>query len=268
MRRRWIAGAALVTAGVAAFVAGRSTLSARADACRGGEARIAAVWGSGGREAALARLAGLGDYGRSVQPRLETQLQEHQTRWAAGYRNACLAHSQGVQSDALLDRRMACLERDRAAMTSMAELVQTADASALPGLVLAARALPDPDACEDIDSLLTNVEPPPTSIAPRVAEIRARLAGARVQLNAGRYRQARAVAEQAVTETRALAYAPLLAEALLLAGHATMSTDERDRRRRPAHRGVHAGVSGGRSDAGGGGLGAPRLGARNIGGGR
>jgi eukaryotic-like serine/threonine-protein kinase len=227
VRQRWLAGAALAAAGVAAFVAGRSTLSARADACRGGEARIAEVWGSGGRQAALSRLAGLGDYGRSVQPRLETQLQDHQTRWAAGYRNACVAHQQGVQSGALLDRRMACLERDRAALTSMAELVQTADASALPGLVLAARALPDPDACGDLDSLLTNVEPPATAIAPRVAEIRSRLAGARVQLSAGRYRQARAIAEQAVAETRTLGYAPLLAEALLLAGHATMATDDR-----------------------------------------
>jgi len=227
VRQRWLAGAALAAAGVAAFVAGRSTLSARADACRGGEARIAEVWGTGGRAAALGRLAGLGDYGRSVQPRLETQLQDHQTRWAAGYRNACVAHQQGAQSDALLDRRMACLERDRAAMTSMAELVHTADASALPGLVLAARALPDPAACEDLDSLLTNVEPPATAIAPRVADIRKRLAGARVQLSAGRYRQARAVAEQAVAETRTLGYVPLLAEALLLVGHATMATDDR-----------------------------------------
>ena len=265
VRQRWFAGAALAAAGVAAFVAGRSTLTARADACRGGEARIAEVWGSGGREAALARLAGLGDYGRSVQPRLETQLQDHQTRWAAGYRNACLAHQQGVQSGALLDRRMACLERDRAAMTSMAELVQTADASALPGLVLAARALPDPAACEDLDSLLTNVEPPATAIAPRVAEIRERLAGARVQLSAGRYRQARAIAEQAVAETRTLGYAPLLAEALLLAGHATMATDERIAAATPLDRGIHVGVPGGRSDAGGGGVGAARMGARSIG---
>jgi tetratricopeptide (TPR) repeat protein len=75
--------------------------------------------------------------------------------------------------------------------------------------------------------LLTNVEPPATVIAPRVAEIRARLAGARVQLSAGRYRQARAIAEQAVAETRTLGYAPLLAEALLLAGHAAIAMDER-----------------------------------------
>jgi tetratricopeptide (TPR) repeat protein len=228
VRRRWLAGAAVAAAGVAAFVAGRSTLSARAEACGGGEARIASVWGSGGgRVAALARLSTLGDYGRSVQPRLEAQLREHESRWAAGYRNACEAHAQGVQSGDLLDRRMACLERDRAALTSMAELVQGADAKALPGLVLAAHALPDPNACEDLDSLLTNVEPPPAAIAGRVAETRARLAGARVQLAAGRYSQARAVAQQAVAEVRKLNYPPLLAEALLLAGHATMAMDER-----------------------------------------
>ena len=223
VRRRWVMGAALAAAGVAAFVAGRSTLSARANTCGGGEVRIASVWGGAGRQAALARLAGLDDYGRSVQPRLEAQLREHEARWAAGYRNACEAHRHGAQSGALLDRRMACLERDRAALTSMAELVQTADAKALPGLVLAARSLPDPDACEDLASLLTNVDPPATAIAARVGEIRSRLAGARVQLAAGRYTQARGVAEQAVAEVRKLDYPPLLAEALLVAGHATMA---------------------------------------------
>ena len=73
LRRKWIAGAAVAAAGIAAFVSGRASFDARAAACNGGEAQIAAVWGGEGRAAALARLAGLGDYGRSVQPRLETR---------------------------------------------------------------------------------------------------------------------------------------------------------------------------------------------------
>jgi tetratricopeptide (TPR) repeat protein len=226
-RRKWTTIAVLAVGGVVTFVAGRSTLTDRAASCSGGDARIAGAWGGEERAGALARIASLNEYGRSVQSRLEAQLRDYEQRWVVGYRNACLAHSQGAQSDALLDRRMACLERGRAALTSVAEVVRTTDANGLPNLVLAARALPDPDACGDLDSLLTNVEPPATAIAPRVAEVRARLAAARIQLAAGRQRQARAVAEEATADARKLGYPPLLAEALLVAGHATMAMDDR-----------------------------------------
>jgi tetratricopeptide (TPR) repeat protein/predicted Ser/Thr protein kinase len=227
VRRRRITAGVLVAAGAVAFVAGRSSLASRAAACNAGEARLAAVWGSGGRAEALARLTGLGDYGRSLQPRLEHQLGDHARRWTGGYRDACLAHDHGVQSGALLDRRMACLERGRAALTALAELVRAADAKALPNLVTATQALPDPDGCGDIGSLLANAEPPPTAISARVADLRGRIAAARIQIAAGRQKQARAIAEQAVSEARGLGYRPLLAETLLVQGHATMGTDDR-----------------------------------------
>jgi tetratricopeptide (TPR) repeat protein/predicted Ser/Thr protein kinase len=226
-RRRRITGAVLAVAGVVAFVAGRSTQASRAEACNAGEARLTAVWGDGGRAPALARIGGLSDYGRSVQPRLERQLAEHAQRWAGGYRDACQARAHGVQSDALVDRRMACLERGRAALTAVADLVRTADAKALPDLVTAAQALPDPDGCGDLQSLLANAEPPPAAISARVAELRNRIAAARVQIAAGRLKEARAIAEQVATEARGLGYRPLLAETLLVEGHATMMIDDR-----------------------------------------
>jgi eukaryotic-like serine/threonine-protein kinase len=225
--RRRVAAAALVVASVVAFAAGRSSLASRAAACNAGGTRLAAVWGPDGRAAALARLAGMGEYGRSLQPRLEHQLAEHARRWTGGYRDACLAHDHGVQSDALLDRRMACLERGRAALTAVVDLVRGADAKALPDLVQATQALPDPDACGDLGSLLANVEPPPGAISARVTELRGRNAAAGVQIAAGRNKQARALAEDAVAEARGLGYRPLLAETLLVQGHATMGTDDR-----------------------------------------
>ncbi|HEY7371954.1 MAG TPA: serine/threonine-protein kinase [Polyangia bacterium] len=227
VRRRRITGAVLAVAGVVAFVAGRSTQASRAEACNAGEARLAAVWGDGGRAPALARIGGLSDYGRSVQPRLERQLAEHAQRWAGGYRDACLAHAHGVQSDALMDRRMACLERGRAALTAVADLVRTADAKALPDLVTAAQALPDPDGCGDLQSLLANAEPPPAAISARVAELRGRMSAARVQIAAGKNEEARAIADAVAMEARSLGYRPLLAETLLVLGHATMGMEDR-----------------------------------------
>ena len=225
VRRRRITAAALMVAGVVAFAAGRSSLASRAATCNAGGPRLAAVWGADGRGAALARLAGMGDYGRSLQPRLEQQLADHARRWTGGYRDACLAR--GVQSDALVDRRMACLERGRAALTALVDVVRTTDAKALPNLVKASQALPDPDGCADLGALLANAEPPPAAIAARVADIRGRIAAARVQIAAGRQKEARAIAEQAVAEARGLAYRPLLGETLLVLGHAMMGTEER-----------------------------------------
>ncbi|XXY49879.1 serine/threonine-protein kinase [Sorangium sp. So ce269] len=224
--RRRAAVAALGLGGVAAFFAGRARPAAPGEVCTGGEAELAAAWSPEARAAALARIAGLGPYGRGLAPRLQEALQDHAARWAAGHREACLAHRRGAQSGALLDRRMACLERGRAALAAVAEIATPADAAALPDVVLAVRALPDPASCADLDALLAGVEPPPPALSARVAELRGKLERARVQIAAGRSSEARAVAAPCVAEARALGYRPLLADALLVEGQAAMEMDE------------------------------------------
>jgi len=226
IKRRWVTAAVLTGGIAAAFAVGRSTPDTRAAACARGGDLVASVWGDAGRDAALARIGGLSDYGRSVRLRLDGQLSDHARRWADGYKDACLARG-GAQSQDLVDRRMACLERGRAALKSVAGLVQTADQHNLPGLVLAARELPDPDSCGDLDSLISSVEPPPRAIAARVAEVRGQLAAARIELAAGRHAQARALAVRLTGEARAIGYQPLVAEALLVEGHQLLSTDDR-----------------------------------------
>jgi tetratricopeptide (TPR) repeat protein len=226
VRRRWITAAVLAAGVAAAFVAGRAAPDTRAAACARGGELLASVWGDAGRDAALDRIGGFSNYGRSVRERLAGQLREHAGRWADGYKDACLARG-GAQSHDLVDRRMACLERGRAALKSVAGLVQTADQNNLPGLLLAARELPDPDGCGDLESLITSVEPPARAIAARVAEVRGQLAATRMELAAGRNAQARASAEQVVQQARKLGYQPLVAEALLIQGRAIMSMDDR-----------------------------------------
>jgi predicted Ser/Thr protein kinase/tetratricopeptide (TPR) repeat protein len=222
MRRRRVALAALALLGAGAFVAGRESLGRGADACGGGDAELAAAWAPAARASSLARMASVGPYGRALAQRLEQTLQEHAHRWTAEHRDACVAHRRGVQSDALFDRRMACLARGRAALTAVAEIVDRADANHLPEVALAARALPDPAGCSDVNALVSNVEPPPPSLSARVAQMRDALARARVQIAAGRFADARAAAHRNVADARALGYRPLLAEALLVEGHAKM----------------------------------------------
>jgi len=227
IRRRWVVAGLSVGGAAVAVAVGSSMLAARETICEGGEDRLAAVWGRGGREAALDRVAKISPYGSSLRPRLERALVKHARGWAAGYREACLAGTRSLQSPALVDRRMACLDRGRTALTSVANIVNTATADDVSDLILAVQALPQPDACSDLSAVLAEAEPPPAGTAPRVEELRRQIEDARIQIAAGRARQVRELTEGTVSAARALEYKPLLSEALLVRGRALMDADER-----------------------------------------
>jgi len=219
-----VGAVALVGAGAGASL---SIAPPAADPCTGGEARVTAAWPRAARRAAIERVAGLG--GDTLARRLDGDVGAFATRWVAGYRDACLAHDRGAQSAELLDRRMVCLERGRAGLGAVADVVARADASTLPQIPLAVQALPDPAACDDAEALLAAVPLPPRAQAARAAPIRAAVERALVRVAAGRLAEAQAEATTAVADARALGYAPLLARALLAEGRAVMGTAERER---------------------------------------
>ena len=107
-------------------------------------------------------------------------------------------------------------------LSEVAELTDRADALTLPELGRAVRALPDPSECSNLDALVSDVKLPPPELGQRVADVRAKLGRARIDIAAGRLSQAGAAAEVCVGQARALQYPPLLAEALLALGHARM----------------------------------------------
>jgi predicted Ser/Thr protein kinase len=232
-RRLWGITAATAIAlvlgvGAIAFVAGARRAAERVAPCGGAEAKLAATFGTDARTAAFARIAGINAYGRTLPSTLGPALADHAARWSAGYRDACLAHRSGAQSDALLDRRMACLERGRAALGAVADVVEHADADALPGVVQAVRALPDPAECADLDGLLSDLPPPPPSIADEVARLRGELEAARVEIAADRLVEGETQAAHVVARARILGYRPLAARALLTHGVGMMQGDEFD----------------------------------------
>jgi tetratricopeptide (TPR) repeat protein/predicted Ser/Thr protein kinase len=218
-----------VVAGVSmAFVIGRASLLAPDEACSGGAQAIASAWEPRAQQSALARISALSPYGREIATRIAPRLGEYSVRWADDHRDACLAHRRGEQSEALLDHRMACLDRGRAALHALAEIATAAgEPRAVPGVARAASELPDPDACADVRALTSNVEPPPPAQTGPIAAADEQIARARVQLAAGNADIARNVATAAVTAARTIAYRPLLAEALLMEGHALMATGDR-----------------------------------------
>jgi tetratricopeptide (TPR) repeat protein/predicted Ser/Thr protein kinase len=229
-RRRAIAsavGIALVGVAAVAFLVGRGRSSQLVEICGGGDREIAAAWTRDARVAQLAKIASLSTYGHELAPQLEQQLAEYQTHWLANHRDACMAHRAGLQSDVLLDRRMACLDQSRAGLAAFAEIAAAATPGNLPDIALAIRAVPDPDACSDVSALAADVEPAPPAAATQITVVRREIERARVQIAAGQFDEARKIVDHAVSESRTIGYRPVLAEALLVEGHVLMAMDDK-----------------------------------------
>jgi tetratricopeptide (TPR) repeat protein/predicted Ser/Thr protein kinase len=222
-RRRAVVGG-LAVATVAAFFVGRARTGDEAEVCDGGERELATSWEPTARDQQLARIAAASPYGRELAPQLAADIARYRTRWVTGYRAACLTQRRGLQSEAMLDRRMTCLERGRSALATVAEIASTTDA--LPEVARAVAALPEPDACADLTVLASDAPPPPAVLAARLVPLRRALEGARVQLAAGRSSAARTIAHGVTSELRSIGYAPLLAESLLVEGDALRRTDQ------------------------------------------
>lgn len=224
LRRRIVIASSvvIVAAGIALF-------QSRGDAieiCGGGEAEIAAAWVPAQQAMALGRASALGSYGKELAARLEPQLASHATNWASAHRAACLDHRRGVHSDDMFDRRMICLDRGRIARSELGRIATTATAETLPNVALAAASLPDPRACSDRELLTASVALPPAHVAGQVASLRADIERARVMISAGEFVPARDMMRETIVRARQVAYEPILAEALLVDGHAAMSTDD------------------------------------------
>lgn len=223
-RQRLVAagvGVALAGVATAAFAFGHTKASEVAH-CSGGNRELQATWPSAMQLAALTRIGVASRYGQSLYEVLDRQLASYRMRWAVGHRDACLAERAGELSDRLFDRRMACLDQSRVAFATVAHIAATTRVDDLPNVARAASAIPDPDACRNLAALASDVEPPAPHLASEVERQRDELAAARVQLVAARYADARAATTRVIAKARAIDYRPLLAEALLVDGHALL----------------------------------------------
>ena len=228
-RRRLVGLAALAGVAVLAMagvvVADRRSLASAE--CTGTPERLEQTYAAAAWTAARVRIAGLGAYGEVAGQQIDQALDRFRARWIRGHRDACRAHRSGAQSDALLDLRMACLERGRASLAAAGDILQVATAAELADTVAAMRLLPDPDACSDTGALLASVPPPPAELAAAVATADAAIARVEVERTAGRLTAARAEGHAVVANARALGYRPLLARALLSEGRASIGLDNR-----------------------------------------
>ncbi|MBX7081959.1 MAG: tetratricopeptide repeat protein, partial [Nannocystaceae bacterium] len=215
--RRWPA-LALATAAIAgAVVLARSPESTPPPApCVGADAAIDQTWNDDARAALRAALTDTAG-GAEALARTEGVLDAYAASWRASAVAACEAtRVAGHQSDTVLDLRVACLERRRGELAQTLRLVDQGTPQVRARAAGLVAALPRIAACDDVVALQTELPPPDDpQRAADVAALRERLAHVAAMVRAADHAGAAAEADAIVSDAEAVAYPPVLAEALL-----------------------------------------------------
>jgi tetratricopeptide (TPR) repeat protein len=203
-RPRWwlpVAGAVLVVLPFAAW---------RQDAPCDPERRVESVWNPAvAAEIEAAFAATDAGWARETWTRTEAALDVHFDAWADTYRDACRAGAD-------IDHVMACLETRLRESDAVLRVLAEPDDDTVRNAVQAVRRLEPAAACASPELWLSS-RPLPAARAqhPAVERVRERLVRARTLETAGRYAEALAVANAALTEAAAIGFAAVEAEALV-----------------------------------------------------
>ncbi|HWB81247.1 MAG TPA: tetratricopeptide repeat protein [Nannocystaceae bacterium] len=211
-RKRWLwlamGGTAVVAIAAVAWPRGR-------DPCPRSQDALAGVWDERERAAIEARvLASPLPFAANTWQLLRDRIDPWATRWLDGRVEACRAtHVRHEQSEALLDRRIACLDRQRDNLAARLESLARGGDAVLASTPDLLEGLAEPDACADVDALLAEVAPPPEPERRAAVEsARAQLARASAMRRLGELPAADAALTELVATAETLAYAPLVSE--------------------------------------------------------
>jgi tetratricopeptide (TPR) repeat protein/tRNA A-37 threonylcarbamoyl transferase component Bud32 len=192
-RRRVLVGAGVVaTIGAAAAIGVWQVQQAAL--CSGAEAQLAGAWDDAQRSAVRESMTRTTvPYADVTLAWIEPELDAYAGAWVEAHREACEATTmRGEQSSAVMDLRVACLQRARRDLAATTDLFASADAKVIDHAVVLVGGLPSIDRCADIDALLADVAPPDTpELRARVDDLRTTLASAKALVEAGRYADAR-----------------------------------------------------------------------------
>ena len=220
-----IGGLAAAVGAGAFFVAWQ--LRSEADPCDAGAAQLDAAWSPVAREAALNGVIMLGAQGASLRTLLAHELDDYARRWGDQSNAACVDRRRGIESDTLIDRRRTCLDRRADELVAVGKLITEAREADLAELPRAVQSMRDPAECADRELLLLGDERLRKEDAPQLEQVGRHVAQARIDVGAERFEQALTEASAAVTAARRLGYKAILAEALILQGHARMYLPKR-----------------------------------------
>lgn len=215
-----IGAGTLLAGGIAvAVVATRPTNTAAAATCAVPADALAGAWDPTLQDKLRGAFATTrpGD-GEQIYGRTSKILDDYAASWTTMRRSACEATSRGVQSAALLDLRMACLDRRRDELRAVTEGLADPDDKLVMGSVRAALGLAPIAECADLTSLAAPVRPPEQALRERVEAERSALASARALRLLGRIDEALEQTEAIAARAATLKYRPLEAEVLLVLG--------------------------------------------------
>jgi eukaryotic-like serine/threonine-protein kinase len=195
---------------------------AAVDPCAGAAARLEQAWSPARQETIAASFANTKlAYADDAWSAAKTGLEQYSQRWQTMYAETCRAtRVEGRQSEALLDLRMACLERNRSVLVALSDLWT---AQLTPDVVRAAtdavRGLPPLEACADLRGLTERSPLPsdPTAVA-AIAAARAQIDQATALNLADRRTDAKVAAAEARAKAEATKWDQVRAEAALVEG--------------------------------------------------
>ena len=227
LRRRLTAGATIGITAVLAVGLVRSERRQRME-CLGAAAKLAEIWELPGgrmpspRKEAIRRafMATGKPYAADAFRVVMGTLDRYVTTWNGMHREACEATNlRGEQSAEVLDLRMSCLGERLSEVRALTTVFGNPGGDVVGKSVEVAQALKPVEQCADIATLRAVVRPPEDPIVRRaVADVRAKLAGVKAQVTAGRLKGATGDIARVVEDAQRTNYLPVIAEALLQLG--------------------------------------------------
>ncbi|HLL20963.1 MAG TPA: serine/threonine-protein kinase, partial [Kofleriaceae bacterium] len=180
--------------------------------CTGGEAELASVW-SADRESALEAAFVRADakFGPTAFRAVKPALERYAKAWIANHGDACNDTVREEQSEAAMDRRMACLRKRRYELDATLEVLGgKPDPSLLVNAAAIVDQLASPDVCANTSALAPEVTDPKLRAA--VDEIQKGLAKTSALAAAARIDEASAIMKDVAARAEQLGQSVLLAD--------------------------------------------------------
>jgi serine/threonine protein kinase/Tfp pilus assembly protein PilF len=229
-RRRRIATLAAFAGLAGAAALGVYQASAGANAlCEGAGSRLVGVWDDARRDAVHdAFVATDKPYADEAWTRVESTLDAYTRRWTELHRDVCTAtHVRGEQSEALLDVRMACLDRRLDQVGALVDVYAAADDTIVVKAAASVDSLDDLETCAKA-RVRSEKQAMPSDPDERAAieGVQRELAVVSAKQAAGEQEGTLELAKTAADHASALPHLPTRGEAMLLLGRAFKRANE------------------------------------------
>lgn len=219
-QRRALIGTGAAAVLAAAIVTPMVLTRSDAPTCTGSESRLVGVWDDARRDKVRAAfVATERSFALGAFEIVATRLDERARAWVAMTVESCETSQRRDQPESVTVLRATCLDQRLRELGQLVEVFASADATVVERAVGATSALSSLEDCADVTRLTAAVAPPKDpATRVRVDELRIAVGKAKVLTDAGKYKDAHAIAKQATDAARKLDYAPIVAEAAVQLG--------------------------------------------------